>query len=146
MATRPLRKAPRADELAAQDDYNGAAVWRRITHAVGQRSRTARQPGSSTDRRNPVAPRSPRRREFFPRPRHVSPFLNSIAWPEFHIERGLASNRAPLTAQMPFKRRQARVTGPTLQYAAFGMIALWPQAWQFARTRWKTRKSSRRKA
>src|SRR5271163_146537 len=26
----------RADELAAQDDYNGAAVWRRITDAVGQ--------------------------------------------------------------------------------------------------------------
>jgi hypothetical protein len=26
----------RADELAAQNDYNGAAVWRRITHAVGQ--------------------------------------------------------------------------------------------------------------
>ena len=24
------------DELAAQDDYNGAAVWRRITDAVGQ--------------------------------------------------------------------------------------------------------------
>ena len=23
--------AARADELAAQDDYNGAAVWRRIT-------------------------------------------------------------------------------------------------------------------
>jgi hypothetical protein len=23
--------AVRADELAAQDDYNGAAVWRRIT-------------------------------------------------------------------------------------------------------------------
>jgi hypothetical protein len=32
-----VRKAlPRADELAAQDDYNGAAVWRRITNAVGQ--------------------------------------------------------------------------------------------------------------
>jgi len=28
--------AARADELAAQDDYNGAAVWRRITDAVGQ--------------------------------------------------------------------------------------------------------------
>jgi hypothetical protein len=26
----------RADELAAQDDHNGAAVWRRIIHAVGQ--------------------------------------------------------------------------------------------------------------
>jgi hypothetical protein len=25
--------AARADELAAQDDYNGAAVWRRITDA-----------------------------------------------------------------------------------------------------------------
>jgi hypothetical protein len=31
--------AARADELAAQDDYNGAAVWRRITDAVGQRTR-----------------------------------------------------------------------------------------------------------
>ena len=28
--------AIRAEELAAQDDYNGAAVWRRITDAVGQ--------------------------------------------------------------------------------------------------------------
>jgi hypothetical protein len=28
--------AARAHELAAQDDYNGAAVWRRITDAVGQ--------------------------------------------------------------------------------------------------------------
>jgi hypothetical protein len=28
--------ATRGDELAAQDDYNGAAVWRRITAAVGQ--------------------------------------------------------------------------------------------------------------
>jgi len=28
--------ATRADELFAQDDYNGAAVWRRITDAVGQ--------------------------------------------------------------------------------------------------------------
>ena len=28
--------AARAEELAAQDDYNGAAVWRRIVDAVGQ--------------------------------------------------------------------------------------------------------------
>jgi hypothetical protein len=28
--------ATRAEELAAQNDYNGAAVWRRITDAVGQ--------------------------------------------------------------------------------------------------------------
>ena len=28
--------ATRAEELAPQDDYNGAAVWRRITDAVGQ--------------------------------------------------------------------------------------------------------------
>ena len=28
--------AARADELAAQDDHNGAAVWRRITDAVRQ--------------------------------------------------------------------------------------------------------------
>ena len=28
----------RADELAAQDDYDGAAIWRRITAAVGQLS------------------------------------------------------------------------------------------------------------
>ena len=26
--------AARADELAAQDDHNGAATWRRITDAV----------------------------------------------------------------------------------------------------------------
>jgi hypothetical protein len=37
MATRPSRKAPgRAVELAAQDDHNGAATWRRITAAVEQ--------------------------------------------------------------------------------------------------------------
>ena len=28
--------AARADELVAHDDHNGAAVWRRITDAVGQ--------------------------------------------------------------------------------------------------------------
>ena len=28
--------ASRADELAAQDDYGGEAVWRRITDAVRQ--------------------------------------------------------------------------------------------------------------
>jgi hypothetical protein len=28
--------ATRADELAAGGDHNGAAVWRRITDAVGQ--------------------------------------------------------------------------------------------------------------
>jgi hypothetical protein len=28
--------AARAEQLAAQDDYNGEAVWRRITDAVGQ--------------------------------------------------------------------------------------------------------------
>jgi hypothetical protein len=28
--------AARADTLAAQDDYNGEAVWRRITDAVQQ--------------------------------------------------------------------------------------------------------------
>jgi len=32
--------AARADELAAQDDCNGAAVWRRITDAVGQLAST----------------------------------------------------------------------------------------------------------
>ena len=32
--------AARADELSAQDDYNGAAVWRRITDAVGQLANT----------------------------------------------------------------------------------------------------------
>jgi len=26
----------RADELAAQDDYNGQAIWRRISEAVDQ--------------------------------------------------------------------------------------------------------------
>jgi len=28
--------AARADELAAAEDHNGVAVWRRIAHAVGQ--------------------------------------------------------------------------------------------------------------
>ena len=40
--------AARADELAAQDDYNGAAVWRRITDAVGQLANTTPS-GRSTD-------------------------------------------------------------------------------------------------
>jgi hypothetical protein len=30
------QSAARAEELAAQDDHNGAAVWRRITDAVSQ--------------------------------------------------------------------------------------------------------------
>ena len=30
----------RADELAAQDDYNGQAIWRRITDAVSQLANT----------------------------------------------------------------------------------------------------------
>ena len=34
-----------ADELAAQDDYKGEAVWRRITDAVGQlANRTPAEP------------------------------------------------------------------------------------------------------
>jgi hypothetical protein len=37
--------AARADELAAQDDYNGAAVWHRITDAVGQLANTPRLAG-----------------------------------------------------------------------------------------------------
>jgi hypothetical protein len=37
--------AARADELAAQDDYKGEAVWRRITDAVGQlANRTPAEP------------------------------------------------------------------------------------------------------
>ena len=35
----------RADELAAADDYNGVAVWRRIRDAVA----TKRRPGRCTD-------------------------------------------------------------------------------------------------
>ena len=35
----------RADELAAQDDYNGEAIWRRITDAVSQFVNTT-PPGS----------------------------------------------------------------------------------------------------
>jgi hypothetical protein len=39
MATRPLEKsAAPTDELAAQDDQNGVATWRRITDAVTQLS------------------------------------------------------------------------------------------------------------
>ena len=35
--SRPVTECDaRADGLAAQDDYNGAAVWRRIPDAVGQ--------------------------------------------------------------------------------------------------------------
>jgi hypothetical protein len=36
MATRPSRKAARADQLAAKDDYSGEGVGRRITDAVSQ--------------------------------------------------------------------------------------------------------------
>jgi hypothetical protein len=45
------------------------------------------------------------------------------------------------------RQRQAelRVTFDNIS-AAFEMTALCPQAWQLARTRWKTRRSSRRKA
>jgi hypothetical protein len=46
---------------------------------------------------------------------HVSQLLNSIARPEFHIERGLASRPALPAAQLPLKRHEARVTGPPLQ-------------------------------
>jgi hypothetical protein len=35
-AARSRKSAVRADELAVQDDYNGAAVWRRISEAVSQ--------------------------------------------------------------------------------------------------------------
>jgi hypothetical protein len=42
--------AKRADELAAQDDYNGAAVWRRITPPSAS-SRTRRRRGRCTDNR-----------------------------------------------------------------------------------------------
>jgi hypothetical protein len=38
----------RADELAAADDYNGVAVWRRIRDAVAQLT-TKRRPGRCTD-------------------------------------------------------------------------------------------------
>ena len=44
--------AARADELAAQDDYNGAAVWRRITDAVGQLANQT-PPVRCTDNRKP---------------------------------------------------------------------------------------------
>jgi hypothetical protein len=41
----PEESAARADELAAQDDYNGEAVWRRIADAVGQlANRTPAEP------------------------------------------------------------------------------------------------------
>jgi len=42
--------AARADELAAQDDFNGAAVWRRITDAVGQLANET-PPGPCTDQK-----------------------------------------------------------------------------------------------
>jgi hypothetical protein len=42
----PHESAARADELAAQDDHNGAAVWRRITDAGGQlQNGTPPEPG-----------------------------------------------------------------------------------------------------
>jgi hypothetical protein len=42
-------------------------------------------------------------------------FLSSIPRPEFDLERGLAPNPAPLTAQLPLKRHQARIARPALQ-------------------------------
>jgi predicted nuclease of predicted toxin-antitoxin system len=44
------------------------------------------------------------------RPRHVS-----IAWPKFHIKRGLAPRSALPAAQLPLERHEARVAGPPLQ-------------------------------
>ncbi len=35
-AARSRKSAARTDELAVQDDYNGAVVWRRISEAVSQ--------------------------------------------------------------------------------------------------------------
>ena len=46
--------AARADELAAQDDHNGAATWRRITDAVTQLSNKIR-PDRCTDRQRRAA-------------------------------------------------------------------------------------------
>ena len=45
----------------------------------------------------------------------LGPALSSIARPQFHVERGLSSRPASLTAQLPFERHQARVTRPALQ-------------------------------
>jgi DNA polymerase IV len=52
-----------------------------------------------------------------PAPRHVSHFLNSVARPEFHIERGLASRPALPAAKLPFERNEARVArSPLLEH------------------------------
>lgn len=48
-------------------------------------------------------------------PRHASPFLNSIARPEFNIERGIAPRPAVPAVQLRLKRDEARVAGPPLQ-------------------------------
>jgi uncharacterized protein (DUF433 family) len=50
-----------------------------------------------------------------PSPRHVSQFLNSVARPEFHIERGAAPGAAFSAEQLPLKRHEARVPGTALQ-------------------------------
>jgi hypothetical protein len=39
-----------ADELAADDDHNGAATWRRITPMPSCSSRTSSRPGHCADR------------------------------------------------------------------------------------------------
>jgi hypothetical protein len=44
-----------------------------------------------------------------------SQFLNSIARPKFHIERGPAARTAFPAAQLPLERYQARIPGPPLQ-------------------------------
>jgi len=35
-----IESALRAEELAEESDHNGAAVWRRVTNAVGQLANT----------------------------------------------------------------------------------------------------------
>lgn len=47
-------------------------------------------------------------------PHHVSQFLNSVAGPQFHIERGFAPRPAFPSAQLPLKRDEAGIAWPPL--------------------------------
>ena len=48
-------------------------------------------------------------------PRHISRFLNSIARPKFHADRGLAPCPTLPAAQRPLERHEAGIAGPPLQ-------------------------------
>jgi len=115
--------ALRAEELAEQGDHNGAAVWRRVTDAIGQLASKLDTSGTGAL----TAPRREGAAKASPHPRgedystHVSCCLSSAtaAW----IAAGIVGIRAifaawlrpkvpPIFASKDFLRRFDRLTGP----------------------------------